>query len=392
MLNSSPFIVDLSLILAVAAIVMLICKVLKLPLVFGYLLAGFFVGPYFPLLPTVRETASVDIWAEFGVIFLLFTLGLNFTFKKLWNVGSSAIIIAVVKNLALFSSGPIIGYFFGWPSILGFFIGGIISISSTIVVARCLEENERTNEPFAAIIMGILIVEDVLVLLIILFISSLGSSQTSSGNELMISLAKKILFVLVVAAVSFYLPKIIVKIRHLLTKETTLIVSIAFCLIISMLSAKAGLSPALGAFIAGMLLSETTETRTIKIMLLPIRDLFVAIFFISIGMMINPVVIWKNLGIILVISVFMIIIKSLVTTLAALLSKEQLPNAVAIGIASIPIGEFSFVMVTLGISMKVIDQDFYSITVALSAISILATTYLIKLFPTIQGKIIQRQV
>ncbi|MBF0208142.1 MAG: cation:proton antiporter [Oligoflexia bacterium] len=386
MLNSSPFIFDLSLILVVAAVVIMICKFLKQPLVLGYLLAGFFVGPHFPFIPNVRETASVDIWAEFGVIFLLFTLGFNFSFKKLWAVGPTAITVAIVKNLTLFASGPIIGYFLNWPSILGFFVGGIISITSTIVVARCLEENERARESFASVVMGILIVEDILVLVIILLISSLGSSQSLSGKDLVFSLSQKIIFIFFIMLVSLSLPKIIIKIRHLLTKETTLIMSIAFCLLISMISAKVGLSPALGAFIAGMLLSETTESKSIKIMLLPIRDLFVAIFFISVGMLIDPSVVWKNLGTILVISIFMIAIKGLCTAGAALLSKEKLIDSIAIGITSIPIGEFSFVIVTLGISMKVINQDFYSITVALSAISILATTYLVKLLPSIQSK------
>ncbi|MBF0299516.1 MAG: cation:proton antiporter [Oligoflexia bacterium] len=387
MLNSSPFIFDLALIMIVASLAMLLCKFLKQPLVLGYLLAGFFVGPHFPFIPTVTETASVEIWAEFGVIFLLFTLGFSFTLKKLWNVGPKVIIIGLIKNLTMFSLGPILGYFFKWQPIIGFFVGVMLSITSTIVVARCLEETEQTNESFASVIMGIMIFEDLLVLIIILLISSLATSQTLSGYALLFSLFKKIGFVLFVVITAFILPKLLSRGQHLLTKETTLILSIGFCMLIAMMSAKAGLSPALGAFVAGMLLSETTESKIIKNMLIPIRDLFIAIFFVSVGMLINPKVLWENIGLIIILSLFMIFIKGITTSLASLLTKEDSKNAVAIGVLSIPIGEFSFVIATLGISMKVIDYDFYSVTVALSAISILVTTYLVKLLPFINEKI-----
>ncbi|MBF0311965.1 MAG: cation:proton antiporter [Oligoflexia bacterium] len=391
MINASPFIVDLTLILVVAALVMFVCRLLKQPLVLGYLLAGFLVGPHFPFIPTVTEMKSVETWAEIGVIFLLFTLGFNFTFKKLLSVGSSATIIALIKNLVMFSCGPVVGYFFNWPLIVGFYIGAILSITSTIVVARCLEETDQNHEAFASVIMGVMVVEDVLILLMVFLISSLSSSEIASGVALSISLMKKFGFVLLVVLLSLFLSKMVNKIRALLTPETTLIFSLALCLLVAIASSHAGLSPALGAFIAGMLLAETAESRAIKVLLVPIRDLFIAIFFVSVGMMLDPQVISEQWLPIVILALVMIIMKFFSATVAALITKIDFKNATALGIVAIPIGEFSFVIATLGISLKAIDQSFYSITVALSAVSILATTYLMKLrskvfFEAINGR------
>lgn len=392
MLNSSPFIFDLALIMVVAAFAMLLCKWLRQPLILGYLLAGFFVGPNFPFIPTVGEISSVDIWAEFGVIFLLFTLGFNFTLKKLWTVGSSATIIALIKNLTMFSVGPLVAYFLNLPTQMGIFIGAIISITSTIAVARSLDDAQLTEKPYASVIMGILIVEDVLILFLILIIGSLGPSRSLAGPSFTTSLLLKILFVGLIFLISTMLPKFVDKIRHLLSKEMTLILSLAFCLSVSMLSSKVGLSPALGAFIAGMLLSETTESKVIKKLILPIRDLFVAIFFISVGMMISPTVLIENWSLIILLSLLMIFVKSISTTLATLLTKESFETATAIGVLTIPIGEFSFVIATLGITLEIVDKDFYSITVALSAISILASNYLIKILPQINKRFVKTSI
>lgn len=388
MVHASPFIFDLALIMLVAAFAILFCKVLKQPLVLGYLLAGFFVSPHFPFLPTVTEVSSIEIWAEFGVIFLLFTLGFNFTFKKLIKVGSTAIIITLLKNLTLFSIGPLISFFLKLPSSAGILMGAIISITSTIVVAKSLEDEFLTESPFSSIIMGILIIEDLLVLLFILLISAIATSNSITKTNLFTSVGTKLLFISAVILIAFFLPKLISRFGHYLKKEMALILSLAFCLSIAMLSAKVGLSPALGAFIAGILLSETTESKKIIKQIRPIRDLFVAIFFISVGMMIIPSVLIKNWSLILLFSFFIIFVKGICTILAALLAKESLTTATTIGILTIPIGEFSFVIATLGISLGLIDQEFYSIIVTLSAISILATNYLLKLRNKITDKLL----
>lgn len=390
MIHSSPFIVDLALIMITAAITILLCKYLKQPVVLGYLLAGFFVGPNFPLIPTVSEISSVDVWAEFGVIFLLFTLGFSFKIKTLLSVGSTSIIITLIKNLVMFSTGPIIAYLFNLTTLMGLFIGAIISLTSTIAVARSLEDFELTQKPFSSVVMGVLIVEDVLTLLIILLISTLGSSETLSGLNLASSFVLKFLFVGFVFTLSIYLPRLIVRINKLLSKEMTIITSLAFCLAIAMLSAKVGLSPALGAFIAGMLLSETTESTSIIKLILPIRDLFVAIFFISVGMMIKPSVLLENWQLILVLSFVMILLKGISTALASMLAGQNKSDSSFIGTLLIPIGEFSFVIATLGISMEVISQDIYSIAVTLSAISILGTNYLIKYLPKLEQHYLEK--
>lgn len=373
----------------VASFAILSCKFLKQPLILGYLLAGFFVSPNFPFLPTVTEVSSIDIWAEFGVIFLLFTLGFNFTFKKLLKVGSTAVIITLIKNLSLFSIGPIISYFFNLPITVGILMGAAISVTSTIVVAKFLEDESLTEAPFSSVIMGILIVEDLLVLFFILLISSIGTSHSLTGILVVESIVLKILFISLVILMAFLLPKFVSRFGHLLRKEMSLILSLAFCLSISMFSAKVGLSPALGAFVAGMLLSETTESKRIIKQIRPIRDLFVAIFFISIGMMINPSVLIKNALLIFVFSFFVVVVKGICTTLAAILTKESLLSATSIGVITIPIGEFSFILATLGISLDVVNQDFYSIIVTISAISILVTNYLLKFLPQINEKILE---
>lgn len=389
MIHSSPFIVDLALIMITAAITILLCKYLKQPVVLGYLLAGFFVGPNFPLIPTVSEISSVDVWAEFGVIFLLFTLGFSFKIKTLLSVGSTSIIITLIKNLVMFSTGPIIAYLFNLTTLMGLFIGAIISLTSTIAVARSLEDFNLTPNSFSSVVMGTLIVEDVLTLLIILLISTLGTSETLSGLNLVFSFSFKFAFIGFVFILSLYLPRLTTKINKLLSKEMTIITSLAFCLAIAMISAKVGLSPALGAFIAGMLLSETTESTSIIKLIMPIRDLFVAIFFISVGMMIKPVVLIENWFLILILSFVMIVIKGLSTAFASFLTNQNKHDSSMIGILLIPIGEFSFVIATLGISLEVISQDLYSIAVTLSAISILGTNYLIKYFPRFEKQLFE---
>lgn len=392
MIHSSPFIADLALIMITAAVTILLCKYFKQPVVLGYLLAGFFVGPNFPLIPTVSEISSVDVWAEFGVIFLLFTLGFSFKIKTLLSVGSTSIIITLIKNLVLFATGPIIAYLFGFSTLMGLFIGAIISLTSTIAVARSLEDFDLTQKSFSSVVMSVLVVEDVLTLLVILLISTLGTSETLSGFSFAYSFLLKFLFVGFVFLLSLYLPRFTSKINMLSSKEMTIITSLAFCLAIAMLSAKVGLSPALGAFIAGMLLSETTGSTNIIKLILPIRDLFVAIFFISVGMMIKPSVLIDNWVFILILSLIMIFLKSLSTILAALLTNQSRHDSSMIGILLIPIGEFSFVIATLGISQRVIPQDIYSIVVTLSAISILGTSYLIKFFPRFEKRFVDSKL
>ena len=378
MINSSPFILDLTLILFVAAVVMLLCKYFHQPLLLGLLIAGLIVGPNVPFLPSVSEMSSVEIWAEFGVIFLLFTLGLSFTLKKLWKVGKISILIALIKNSVLIFSGYLIAYLFSLPPLTGLFVGALTSITSTILVGQCLEETDKSQEPFASVIMGVSIIEDVLVLFFLLFMGPIAQTQLIGPNELMISLIKKIGFVLLIIAGTYFIPRSISRMQRLLTPETTLILALAFCLIVAMISGHVGLSPGLGAFLAGMLISEAAHSRAIRVLLLPIRDLFAAIFFISIGMMIKPSVLLAKWDIIILLSILICLVKIVTTYWTVRFSKIKSLDPIALGITTLPIGEFSFIMASLGVSLKMITDDFYSVVVALSAISILITTYLMK--------------
>jgi CPA2 family monovalent cation:H+ antiporter-2 len=372
-------IIDLALILAAAGVTTLLFKKIKQPLVLGYILAGLLVGPHIKFVPTVTDHASIHIWAEIGVIFLLFSLGLEFSFKKLVKVGGSASITAVVEVVSMLLIGFVAGLAMGWSAMDSIFLGGILSVSSTTIIIRAFEELNVKHKKFAGLVFGVLIVEDLVAILLLVLLSTLAVSQQFAGVEMLTSILKLCFFlVLWFIAGIFLIPTFLKKTRKLMNDETMLIVSIALCLMMVLIAVKVGFSAALGAFIMGSILAETTQAEHIEHLTKSVKDLFAAIFFVSVGMLINPSILIDYAVPILIITLATIFGKFLSSGLGALISGQPLKTAVQTGMSLAQIGEFSFIIATLGVSLKVTSDFLYPIAVAVSAITTFTTPYLIK--------------
>ncbi|HEX8607595.1 MAG TPA: cation:proton antiporter, partial [Pedobacter sp.] len=373
-------IADLGLILAAAGITTLIFKRIKQPLVLGYILAGVLVGPYLDFLPSVSDSKSINIWGEIGVIFLLFSLGLEFSFKKLVKVGGSASITAIVKVGFLILAGYCMGKALGWSDMDGLFFGGILSISSTMITIKAFEELGVKHKKFAGLVFGVLIVEDLVAILLLVLFSTLAVSQQSAGSEMLFSILKLAFFlVLWFLGGIFLIPTFLRVTKHLMNDETMLVVSLALCLVMVMLAVKVGFSPALGAFIMGSILAETTQAERIEHLTKSVKDLFSAVFFVSVGMLIDPGMLVKHAGPI-ALAVFVIVFgKVIFTVLGALLAGQPLKTSVQAGMSLAQIGEFSFIIATLGVTLKVTSDFLYPIAVAAAATTTFTTPYLIKL-------------
>lgn len=374
-----PLISDLGLILMTAGIAVLIFKKIKQPLVLGYLIAGFLAGPHFTLFPTVQEMESVEVWAEIGVIFLLFSLGLEFSFKKLVKVGGSASITAGVQIVTMIIVGFTTGKLLGWNFIDSIFLGAILSMSSTTIILRAFDELSVKTQKFAGVVFGTLIVEDIVAILLMVLLSTIAVSQQFSGVELMESIFKLAFFLILwFLAGIFFIPTLLKKTRDLLTEETTLIVSLALCLMMVILANAAGFSPALGAFIMGSIIAETTKAEQIEHLIKPVKDLFGAVFFVSVGMLINLDTLQEYAFPVVIITIVTIFGKTIATTAGALISGQPLKQSVQAGMSLAQIGEFSFIIATLGMTLGVTSEFLYPIVVAVSAITTFTTPFFIK--------------
>ena len=372
-------IADLGLILAAAGITTLIFKRIKQPLVLGYILAGLLVGPHLDFFPSVTDTKSINIWGEIGVIFLLFSLGLEFSFKKLVKVGGSASITAIVEVVFMLLIGFSAGKLMGWKTMDSIFLGGILSVSSTTIIIRAFEELGVKHKKFAGLVFGVLIVEDLVAILLLVLLSTLAVSQQFAGTEMLISIAKLAFFlVLWFLGGIFLIPSFLKATRKLMNDETMLVVSLALCLIMVLLAVKVGFSPALGAFIMGSILAETTQAERIEHLTKSVKDLFAAVFFVSVGMLIDPKILVDYGLPIVIVTLATILGKFLSSSLGALLSGQPLKTSVQAGMSLAQIGEFSFIIATLGLTLKVTSDFLYPIAVAASAITTFTTPYLIK--------------
>ncbi|MBF0315735.1 MAG: cation:proton antiporter [Oligoflexia bacterium] len=375
----SYLIQDLGIILITAAVIAILFKKLKQPVVLGYLVAGFLLSPQFTFYPTVHDLQDISIWAEIGVIFMLFGLGLEFSFKKLAKEGKGASITAVFEIFSMLGIGYLTGQFLGWSKMDALFLGGILSISSTTIIVRAVEELGLKGKNFVSLVFGVLIIEDLIAILLLVLLSSIAATQALSGSDLLFSSLRLIFFLLLWFLLGIYLiPTLLRKVRNFLTDETTLIISIGLCLMMVIIANNVGFSPALGAFVMGSILAETREGHRIEQLILPVKNLFSAIFFVSIGMLINPFVLSEHLGSILLISALTITGKFLSTTIGALVSGQGLKNSVQAGMGLAQIGEFSFIIATLGLNLKVTSDFLYPIAVAVSAITTLTTPYLLQ--------------
>jgi CPA2 family monovalent cation:H+ antiporter-2 len=375
-----PLISDLGLILMTAGIAVLLFKWLKQPLVLGYLIAGFLAGTHFDFFPSVKDVKSVEVWAEIGVIVLLFSLGLEFSFKKLVKVGGTASITAITQIITMVLMGYLVGQWMGWKQMDSLFLGVILSISSTTIILKTFEELGVKAQKFAGIVIGSLIVQDIVAILMMVLLSTVAVSQQFSGTELVLSVLKLIFFLIIwfVSGI-FFIPTLLKKAKHLLTDEMMLIISLALCLMMVILASNVGFSPALGAFIMGSIIAETTQAERIEHLVKPVKDLFGAIFFVSVGMLIDPTTLYEYALPVLILTLITIFGQSISSTIGALISGQPLKQSVQTGMSLSQIGEFSFIIATLGMTMNVTSSFLYPIVVAVSAITTFTTPFMVKM-------------
>ncbi|WP_298138321.1 cation:proton antiporter [Flavobacterium sp.] len=370
---------DLGLILITAAIAVLLFRILKQPLVLGYLVAGFLAGSEFDFFPTVQDVNSVKVWAEIGVIFLLFSLGLEFSFKKLMKVGGTASITALTQIIAMVTIGFFVGQLMGWNKMNSIFLGVILSISSTTIILKTFDELGVKSQKFAGNVIGSLIVQDIIAILMMVLLSTIAVSQQFSGMELVLSVLKLVFFLTIWFVVGiFFIPTLLQKAKHLLTDEMMLIISLALCLLMVIFAANVGFSPALGAFIMGSIIAETTQAEHIEHLVKPVKDLFGAVFFVSVGMLINPDTLVEYALPVAILTLVVIFGQSISSTIGSLLSGQPLKQSIQAGMSLSQIGEFSFIIATLGTTLKVTNDFLYPIVVAVSAITTFTTPFMVK--------------
>ncbi|MDH6343727.1 CPA2 family monovalent cation:H+ antiporter-2 [Parabacteroides sp. PFB2-12] len=380
MTHLHDFIGDLALILITAGIATILFKWLKQPVVLGYIVAGFIAGPYITWLPTVTDMGNVEIWSEIGVIFLLFALGLDFSFKKLMDVGGTASIATLINMGSMILIGYIVGQLLDWSQMDSIFLGGMLSMSSTTIIIKAFNDMGLQKQKFAGIVFGMLIVEDLAAILMMVLLSTVAVSHTIEGVELLNSLLRLMFFVLVWFIVGIYLiPTMLKKLGRYLNDETLLIVSIGLCLGMVLFASKVGFSAALGAFIMGSILAETVKAKAIEHLVEPIKTFFGAIFFVSVGMMLDPNIIVEYATLIVVLTLVVLVGRIIFATLGVLASGEGLKVAIQAGFSLAQIGEFSFIIATLGNSLGVISNTLYPIIVAVSIITTFTTPYCIRL-------------
>lgn len=376
----TPLISDLALILICAGIMTLIFKKLKQPLVLGYIVAGFICTPHFKFTPSVVDSASIHIWSEIGVIFLLFALGLEFSFKKLMKVGGSAVISACTIIFCMILVGVFVGWTFGWNRMDCIYLGGMLAMSSTTIIYKAFDDMGLRQQRFAGLVLSILILEDILAIVLMVMLSTMAVSQNFEGGEMVYSILKLLFFLILWFVVGIYgIPLFLKRVRKLMSDETLLIVSLALCFGMVYLAALVGFSPAFGAFIMGSILSETIESEHIEKLVSPVKDLFGAIFFVSVGMMVDPAMIVEYKYQILVIVLAVLLGQTIFGTTGVLLSGQPLKTAMQCGFSLTQIGEFAFIIASLGVSLKVTSHFLYPIVVAVSVITTFLTPYMIRL-------------
>ena len=376
----APLISDLALILICAGVMTLVFKRLKQPLVLGYIVAGFLASPHFTLTPSVIDIASIHTWSEIGVIFLLFALGLEFSFKKLVKVGGTAVIAACAIIFSMIMIGMTVGWSFGWKSMDCLYLGGMLAMSSTTIIYKAFDDLGLRQQRFAGLVLSILIIEDILAIVLMVLLSTVAVSKNFEGGEMVFSIGKLLFFLILWFVVGIYLIPIFLKrSKKWVSNETMLILSLAMCFGMVVLAAKVGFSPAFGAFIMGSILAETVEAENIEKLVAPVKDLFGAIFFVSVGMMVDPAMIVEYIGPIITITLAILLGQTIFGTCGVILSGQPLKVAMQCGFSLTQIGEFAFIIASLGVSLNVTSSFLYPIVVAVSVITTFLTPYMIRL-------------
>ena len=371
---------DLALILVSAGVVTLIFKKLKQPLVLGYIVAGFLVSPHMPYTASVADTENIHLWADIGVMFLLFSLGLDFSFKKILKMGASPIISTVTIIFFMSVLGVMVGQLFGWSKMDCIFLGGMLAMSSTTIIYKAFDDLGLRQQQFAGLVMSVLILEDILAIVMMVMLSAIASGNNPDGGQMLGSIAKIGFFLVLWLVVGiFAVPQFLRKVRTLVNAEVLLVVSLGLCCAMAVFSTKVGFSSAFGAFIMGSILAETIEAERIEKLVEPVKNLFGAIFFVSVGMLVDPVILVDYAIPIVSLVLTILIGQSVFGSFAFMLGGESLKSAMRCGFSMAQIGEFSFIIASLGLSLGVISDFLYPVVVAVSVITTFLTPYMIRL-------------
>lgn len=375
----APLVKDLALILVVAGIVTLVFKRLRQPLVLGYIMAGFMVSPQFPYTISVIDIANVRLWADIGVIFLLFSLGLDFSFKKILKMGVAPVIAACTIIFCMMVAGMAAGKLFGWSHMDCVFLGGMLAMSSTTIIYKAFDDMGLRQQRFAGLVMSVLILEDVLAIVLMVMLSALAHGSSPDGGE-MLGIVARILFFLILWFVVgiFLIPMLLRRMRKLINDETLLIVALGLCFLMAVVSSEVGFSSAFGAFVMGSILAETVEADKIIRLVEPVKNLFGAIFFVSVGMLVEPAVIAEYAVPIVVLVLTILAGQAVFGSFGYLLGGQTLKTAMKCGFSMAQIGEFAFIIASLGLSLGVIGKFLYPVVVAVSVITTFLTPYMIR--------------
>ena len=365
--------------LTTAAVVTIVFRKLRIPTILGYIVAGFLIGPHFPLFMNIESAASVETWSEIGVIIILFHIGLEFDFHKLSEIGSTAIVSAAVKMGGVMLVGYGFGILAGMSNMNAVFLGAMLSISSTVVIQKCFSEMGLEGEKYTGLVMGSLVMEDVIAVFMMVVLTTISASQTSDGSSMALRMFLMITYLVLWLVLGiFFLPTILDRTMELMSDETLTLLSLGFCFLMGMLAHWLGFSMELGAFIAGSLFAGTRHVHKVERVTAGIKDMFGAIFFLSVGMMVDPGIIAARWTSIVPIAILAVVAKLIFATIGMILSGQDPGNALRGGISLAPIGEFSFIIASLGISLGVMDSYLYPVIVAASILTIIITPVLIR--------------
>ena len=371
---------DLALILMVAGVVTLVFKKLKQPLVLGYIVAGFLVSPHMPYTASVVDMSNIHLWADIGVMFLLFSLGLDFSFKKILKMGASPVISVICIIFAMSLLGVIVGQSFGWSRMNCIFLGGMLAMSSTTIIYKAFDDLGLRQQQFAGLVMSVLILEDILAIVMMVMLSAIASGNNPDSGQMLGSVMKIGFFLVLWLVVGiFAIPLFLRRVRKLINSEVLLIVSLGLCCAMAVFSTKVGFSSAFGAFIMGSILAETIEAERIEKLVEPVKNLFGAVFFVSVGMLVDPQILIDYALPIFVLVMTIIIGQAIFGSISFMLGGESLKSAMRCGFSMAQIGEFSFIIASLGLSLGVIGDFLYPVVVAVSVITTFLTPYMIRL-------------